>query len=187
MSLPLCAMAEPPAAVTQVCATCHGIDGNGTTPPNLTFPKLAGLQVEYLNKQLKDFKAGKRKSVIMAPMVASLTAEDMQAIAGYYAAQKPAPGSVNSPEILSRGKKMHLDGDENLGVPACAGCHEVTALGVPKYPRLAGQHAEYIYQQLKLFQSGERDNDRGLPMQSVAVKLSDKDMRAVAEYLGSLK
>lgn len=171
----------------RVCATCHGIDGNGTTPPNPAFPKLAGLQVEYLNKQLKDFKAGKRKSEIMAPMATPLSPEDMQAIAGYYAAQKPAPGGVKLPELLSLGKKLHLDGDESLGVPACAGCHEVSAAGVPKYPRLAGQHAEYIYQQLKLFQSGARDNDRGLPMQSVTIKMSDKDMRAVAEYLSSLK
>lgn len=191
LMLPGMAMAAPgvaaPQAVTQLCATCHGPDGNGTTPPNPDFPKLAGEQPEYLGKQLKDFKSGKRKNEIMNAMVASLTPEDIQAIANYYSAQKPSVGTVKAPDLLPAGKKMHLDGNVESGVPACAGCHEANASGYKQFPRLAGQHSAYIYQQLKKFQTGERDNDKGLSMQSVAAKMSEAEMLAVAEYLTSLK
>ncbi len=191
LMIPAIAMAAPgaaaPKAVTQLCATCHGPDGNGTTPPNPDFPKLAGSQPEYLSKQLKDFKSGKRKNEIMNAMVAALTPEDIQAISNYYSTQKAVPGTVKAPDRLPAGQKMHLDGNVESGVPSCAGCHEANAGGYKQFPRLAGQHSEYIYQQLKKFQTGERDNDKGLSMQSVAAKMSEAEMLAVAEYLTSLK
>lgn len=172
---------------TQVCAACHGPDGNGITPPNPDYPKLAGKQPEYLLKQLKDFKAGKRKNDIMSGMAASLSPDDMANLALHFASQKNKPNVVSSPELLDFGKKFYTDGNPDLGVPACAGCHQPDGGGTSTYPHLAGQHASYIYQQLKRFASGERDNDRGLVMQSLALRMTEQEMKAVSEYVTSLK
>lgn len=175
------------AIVAQVCSACHGTDGNGLTPPNPEYPKLAGKQPEYLLKQLKDFKAGKRKNDIMAGMVANLSPDDMANLALYFAAQKNKPNASSNPELLEFGKKFYADGNPDQGVPACAGCHLPDGTGSSAYPHIAGQHAAYVYQQLKRFASGERDNDRGLVMQSLALRMSEQEMKAVAEYVTSLK
>jgi cytochrome c553 len=188
------AVAAPPKGDTekgkliasQVCLACHGIDGNGTEPTNPEFPKLAGKQPEYLFKQLKDFKAGKRKNEIMAGMVASLTPDDMANIALYYAGQKAKPGVIKNPALVAQGKKIYMDGNPDAGVPACAGCHEVDASGYALFPHLAGQHAEYTFLQLMRFNTGERDNDKGLAMQSVTAKMTEQEMKAVAEYLAGV-
>jgi cytochrome c553 len=172
---------------SQVCLACHGVDGNGITPPNHDYPKLAGKQPEYLLKQLKDFKAGKRKNDIMAGMVASLSPDDMANLALHFAAQKNKPGAVSSPELLDFGKKFYTDGNPDQGVPACAGCHSPDGSGTSAYPHLAGQYASYVYQQLKRFASGERDNDRGLVMQSLSMRMTEQEMKAVSEYVTSLK
>ena len=168
---------------SQVCLACHGIDGNGTEPTNPEFPKLAAKQPEYLLKQLKDYKAGKRKNEIMAAMVTSLTPDDMANLALYYAGQKAKPGVVKNSALVAQGKKIYMDGNPDAGVPACAGCHEADASGYAFFPHLAGQHAEYTFLQLKRFNTGERDNDKGLAMQSVTIKMTEQEMRAVAEYL----
>lgn len=175
------------AIVTQVCAACHGPDGNGIIPPNPDYPKLAAKQPEYILKQLKDFKAGKRKSDIMAGMVASLNPDDMANLALYFAAQKNRPNVVNNPDLLAFGKKFYAEGNPDQGVPACAGCHQPDGGGTSTYPHLAGQHASYVYLQLKRFASGERDNDRGLVMQSLALRMTEQEMKAVSEYVTSLK
>jgi len=172
---------------SQVCLVCHGVDGNGTEPTNPEFPKLAGKQPEYLLKQLKDFKAGKRKNEIMAGMVANLTPDDMANLALYYAGQKVKPGVVKNPALVAQGKKIYMDGNPDAGVPACAGCHEADASGYGFFPHLAGQHTEYTFLQLKRFNTGERDNDKGLAMQSVTAKMTEQEMRAVAEYLAGVQ
>lgn len=172
---------------SQVCLACHGVDGNGTEPTNPEFPKLAGRQPEYLLKQLKDFKAGKRKNEIMAGMVANLTPDDMANLSLYYAGQKAKPGVVKNPALAAQGKKIYMDGNPDAGVPACAGCHEADAHGYGFFPHLAGQHTEYTFLQLKRFNTGERDNDKGLAMQSVTAKMTEQEMRAVAEYLAGVQ
>lgn len=172
---------------SQVCLVCHGIDGNGTEPTNPEFPKLAGKQAEYLNKQLKDFKTGKRKNEVMAGMMENLTSDDMANLSLYYAAQKAKPGVVRNPTLVDLGKKIYLEGNPDSGLPACAGCHEADARGFGSYPHLAGQHAEYTLLQLKRFSSGERDNDKGLAMQSVSAKMTEQEMKAVAEYLAGVQ
>lgn len=172
---------------SQVCVACHGLDGNGTEPTNPEFPKLAAKQAEYLNKQLKDFKSGKRKNEIMAGMTASLSPDDMANLSLYYAGQKAKPGVVKNPALVAQGKKIYMDGNPDAGVPACAGCHEADAFGYGFFPHLAGQHTEYTYLQLKRFNTGERDNDKGLAMQSVTAKMSEQEMKAVAEYLAGVE
>ncbi len=172
---------------TQVCAACHGPDGNGTNPPNPDYPKLAGIQPEYLFKQLKDFAVGKRKNDIMSAMVANLSLDDMANLALYFAAQKSKPGLAGNPELLEFGKKFYADGNPDQGVPACAGCHLPDGAGTSAYPHVAGQHASYVFQQLKRFASGERDNDRGLVMQSLSMRMTEQEMKAVSEYVTTLK
>lgn len=194
LTAPWGAVAAPPKGdpekgrpiASQVCVACHGIDGNGTEPTNPEFPKLAGKQPEYLLKQMKDFKAGKRKNEIMAGMVANLTPDDMANLSLYYAGQKAKPGIVKNPALAAQGKKIFLDGNPDSGVPACAGCHEPDALGYGTFAHLAGQHTEYTYLQLKRFNTGERDNDKGLAMQSVTAKMTEQEMKAVAEYLAGV-
>ncbi|MBZ0105822.1 MAG: cytochrome c4 [Sulfuricella denitrificans] len=190
------AFAAPPVAgdakkgaaiASQVCFACHGADGNGITPPNPEYPKLAAKQPEYLLKQLKDFKTGKRKNDIMAGMVANLSPDDMTNLALHFSAQKNKPNVVKNPELLDFGKKFYAEGNPDLGVPACAGCHQPDAGGTSTYPHLAGQHASYVHLQLKRFASGERDNDRGLVMQSLALRMTEQEMKAVSEYITSLK
>lgn len=172
---------------SQVCVACHGIDGNGTEPANPEIPKLAGKQPEYLLKQLKDSKSGKRKNEIMAAMAASLTPDDMANLSLYYAGQKARPGVVKNPALIAQGKKIYLDGNPDSGVPACAGCHEPDAHGYGFFPHLAGQYSEYVFLQLKRFNSGERSNDKGLAMQSVTAKMTEQEMMAVAEYLAGVE
>lgn len=173
--------------VSQICVACHGLDGNGTEPTNPEFPKIAGKQTEYFLKQLKDFKTGKRKSEIMSGIVAGLSPDDMTNLAAYFAMQKSRPGSAKNPELVEPGKRFYAEGSPDAGVPACSGCHLPDGSGTDKYPHLAGQHAAYTYQQLKRFAASERENDRGLVMQSLAMRMSEQEMKAVSEYIMGMK
>jgi len=175
---------------SNTCAACHGADGNSPTPAN---PKLAGQIPEYLHKQLVNFKpaAGKkaeRENPIMAGMVANLSVEDMRNVAVYYAAQPATPGAARNSETLALGRKIWRGGDIAKGLPACAGCHGAGGAGVPaQYPRLAGQYAGYTEAQLKAFRSGDRSNDANKMMQVIAAKMSDLEVRAVADYIAGLR
>src|SRR3954468_12243049 len=131
----------------QVCAACHAADGNSVAPAN---PKIAGQFVEYLNKQLRDFKAqaGKtpaRQSAVMNGMVANLSEADMKSLAAYYAGQSLQPSAAADKELAATGQKLWRGGDAVHGIPACEGCHGPAGAGIPaQFPRLAGQYAEYI-------------------------------------------
>ena len=170
--------------VNTVCIGCHGADGNSMAP---TFPKLAGQRVEYLTKQLKEFLGGKRKNDIMAPMIASLKADDMPGLATYYAGQKAVPAGVGDAKLAEAGKKVYEDGNTDSGVPACVGCHQPGAAGNDQFPRLAGQWSSYTVQQLTDFKGGVRTNDKGKLMRNVAARMTDDEMKAVAEYLAGLQ
>jgi cytochrome c553 len=181
------AKADPAKAqpiVNTVCIACHGTDGNSPAPVN---PKLASQHPDYLNKQLADFKSGARKSVIMAGMAAMLTPEDMKNVAAHFGGQKQAPSAAQDKALVAQGEKIYRGGIAATGVPACGGCHGPAGSGIPAmFPRLAGQHGEYIVAELIKFRNGERANDPGKMMQMVAAKMSDKDMKAVAEYITGL-
>lgn len=171
--------------VNQVCAACHGADGNSAIA---LYPKLAGQHPEYITKQLKNFKAGERNNPIMAGMVANLSPEDMENLGAYFGSQTPKDGTAKSNGKGSVGEKIYKGGIPGIGVPACASCHGPTGAGIPvQFPRLAGQHAEYIVAQLKSFHAGQRANDAAKMMRSIASKLSDDDMAAVADYIQGLK
>jgi cytochrome c553 len=166
-----------------VCAACHAADGNSVMTIN---PKLAGQHPEYLLKQLNNFKEGKRANVVMAGMVANLSADEMKELASYFAGQKQTLGKAKSNGVGSLGEKIYRAGNAATGVPACAACHGANGQGIPKqYPRLSGQHADYNLQQLRTFRTGERAN--APMMMTIAAKMTDAEMQAVADYMQGLR
>jgi cytochrome c553 len=176
--------------VEQVCAACHGKDGISAAAVN---PDLAGQHPEYFVRQLMSFKPqdGKppeRSNAIMAGMVAALKDEDLANLAAYFAAQKPAQRAARDAELAKKGEAIYRGGIMAKGVAACASCHAPNGAGVPaQFPRIAGQQAEYTEAQLKAFRSGERRNDPNRIMRAVAAKMSDPEIRAVAEYIAGLR
>ncbi len=173
--------------VTTVCAACHGADGNSTSPDK---PKLAGQGADYITKQLMDFKAGRRVNPIMQGIVASsnLSDADMKNLGAYFSEQTEKPGAAKDKELADAGEKIYKGGDSASGVPACAACHGPTGAGIPaQFPRLASQHSLYIYTELNNFRLGDRANDGGKMMRTIASKLTDQQMKAVAEYVSGLQ
>ena len=174
----------------QVCVACHASDGNSIAPAN---PKLAGQIPEYLHKQLANFKpqGGKkaeRENAVMSAMVASLSDADMRNLAAYYAGQKLKPAAARSKDLAAAGQRLYRGGNSAKGIAACSGCHGPDGSGMPsQYPRIAGQYAEYIEAQLKLFKSGERANDPNRMMRGVAERMGEKDIKSVAEYVAGLR
>lgn len=166
--------------VASICANCHGMDGNSTAP---NFPKLAGRHPEYLVRELKEFISGKRKSEIMAPIAAALDPDDFKALGAYFGAQKPTSGQVLDPQAAASGKTLYQDGNEEKGIPACAGCHEADGSGNKRFPRLAGQHREYLIEQMFNFKKDVRNDNSSRLMREVAKLLSDDDIKSVAEFL----
>lgn len=183
LAAPHAPAADPRQIVTTTCAACHGEDGNSPAP---NFPKLAGLQAEYIVKQLKDVVSGKRKSDVMGPIIGNLSSDDFAGIAAHYSAQKPSPGKVDDPGLAGAGKRLFEDGNTESGVPACVGCHQPGAVGNERFPRLAGQHQAYTLQTLADLKSGQRANDRGRVMRAVAERMTEEEMKAVAAYLAGL-
>lgn len=177
--------AKARSIVDTACAACHGMDGNSAIPAN---PSLAGQHPAYLYKQLADFKAGRRKNAAMGAMVANLSDDDLHNLAAYFAAQKPIPGSAKDRALAAAGQRLYRGGISESGVPACSACHLPNGAGVPaQYPRLAGQHGDYTLAQLQSFRTGDRDNDPNGMMRTIAGRLSDKDMAAVAQYISGLR
>src|SRR5450830_1008107 len=166
-----------------VCVACHGENGNSAIP---MFPKIAGLQESYIVKQLRDFQSGRRKSDIMAPVVAALKPEDFLSLATYFSGKKLNPGAVDDKKVADFGKMVYFDGNEETGVPACIGCHQLQGAGHLTYPRIGGQHVQYVTQQLKNFASAERSNDVSRFMRVVAKRMSEEEIDSVAAYLASL-
>lgn len=170
--------------VGKVCAACHGFDGNSFLPAN---PSLAGQHEEYLYKQLAEFKSGARNNAVMAGMVATLSADDLRNVAAYYASQAPRQMSAADKDLVAQGRRLYRGGNRANGVAACAGCHSPNGAGIPaQFPRLASQHAEYVATQLKAFRAGQRVNDPNQMMRATAVKLTDQDIAALAEYISGL-
>jgi cytochrome c553 len=183
-------LAKAKQTADQICAACHGADGNSPTPAN---PNLAGQQAAYITAQLEHFKSGIRNNAIMAGMVTTLTSSDMQALGIYFSQQKPKAAGIRERELVLAGQKLYRGGNSATGLPACAACHSPDGAGIPsRYPRLGGQHADYALAQLKAFKAGERGMDKdgkdvnGRVMAQVAARLSDQEMRAVVQYASGL-
>jgi cytochrome c553 len=177
--------------VNEVCAGCHGADGNSTSPAN---PKLSGQPAEYITKQLRDFQAaakdpnkeGARKSAVMSSLVANLSDQDLVNLGAYFAEKSIKSGSAKQP--YADGEKLYRGGNAATGVPACAACHGPTGAGIPvQFPRIGGQHADYVLAQLKAFRNRDRLNDAAQMMRTIADKMTEQEMKAVANYVAGLK
>jgi len=184
-------LARAQQIVEQVCAACHGADGNS---PSAVNPNLAGQGADYITQQLANFKAGVRVNPVMQGMAAPLTPAEMKALGVYFSQQKPKGLAAKDPALVKVGQQIWRGGDATTNVPACASCHAPNGAGIPKrYPRIAGQYADYTYAQLKAFQAGERGLDKdgkdvnGRVMQAIAHNLTETQMKAVADYAAGLR
>ena len=174
---------------TQVCAACHGADGNSVAPAN---PNLAGQGADYITLQLMHFKAGVRMNPTMQAMAAPLSDDDMRGLGEYFSQQKPKGLGAKDPALVKKGERLWRGGDMASDVPACAGCHSPDGAGIPKnYPRLAGQYGDYVYAQLKAFKAGARGADgkdaNGHIMATIAGNMTDEQMKAVSDYAMGLR
>lgn len=168
---------------TQVCGACHTADGSRGSPAN---PIIAGQHSDYLVKQLDEFKSGKRKNPVMTGMATPLSTEDMKNVAAFYASKQAKPGFAKHKDLVLLGEKIYRGGIAAKQVPACAGCHSPTGAGIPaQYPRVGGQHSDYTEAQLNAFRSGARGNS--VQMTAIAAKLSDKEIKAVSDYMAGLR
>ena len=165
------------------CFICHGTEGESSSP---VFPRLAGQHAAYVARQLADYKTGRRKSSAMQPMVEDLAVADFEALGRYFETRPVHFHNVDDPELAQLGRFIYQRGNSNSGVPACASSHGAGGQGTATLPRLAGQHAQYTERQLKAFNQRERTNDNAV-MHSVAVKLTELELKAVASYISGLK
>ena len=178
-------------ALAGVCAGCHGVDGVSPVP---TQPNLAGMSWQYIAKQLKYFKSGQRDNAIMKGFATTLSDADMKSLGVYFSSMKGRPIGTKDEKLAKTAEKLYRAGDATRGIPACAGCHSPTGAGIPAlYPRVGGQHAEYTVAQLTSFRAGTRgmaskedSNPTGKMMMAIAGKLTESEIKALAEYAAGL-
>ena len=171
------------AIASGVCGACHTADGSRGSPAN---PILQGQHPEYLAKQLAEFKSGVRKNAVMAGFAATLSEDDMRNVAAFYSGKQAKPGFAKDKTLVALGEKIYRGGIAEKKVPACAGCHAPNGAGIPAQdPRLGGQHADYTEAQLNAFRGGVRGNNA--QMTAIAAKLSDREIKAVSDYIAGLR
>ncbi|EHR73189.1 cytochrome c553 [Burkholderiales bacterium JOSHI_001] len=167
----------------QVCGACHTNDGSRGSPAN---PILQGQHPDYIVKQLTEFKSGKRANPIMKGFATALSEDDMKNVAAFYASKSAKPGFSKLKDSVVLGEKIYRGGIADRSVPACSGCHSPNGAGIPaQYPRLASQHSDYTEAQLNAFRAGTRTNSP--QMTAIAAKMNDKEIKAVADYIGGLR
>ncbi|NOX76838.1 MAG: c-type cytochrome [Gammaproteobacteria bacterium] len=175
---------------SELCQGCHGADGISLDPT--TFPNLAGQFAGYIFKQVQDFQLGNRNDDTMSAMAATVTSrEDLKDIAAYFATRKQMKGKASRSKVAKSGAKLFKDGNKKLGsYGACIRCHGEKGKGKGKnnslFPVIGGQQKAYLIKQLKDFKSGKRTNDPAGMMAMVAKGLSNKEIKAVAEYVAGL-
>jgi cytochrome c553 len=166
----------------QVCSNCHSVNGVSVSP---TFPKLAGQRKEYLVNQLTDFRAHLRSDPNAKRFMwgfSHLSDAQIEQLATYFSSRPPPAGVPGDRLLIDSGRTIFVSGIPDKGVPACSACHGAHGEGVGEFPRLAGQHADYIFKQLMVFRhTGLRP--RGEAMKVISDNLSNQDMRSVAAFL----
>ncbi len=165
------------------CFICHGAEGESSSP---VFPRLAGQHASYVERQLADYRSGKRKNDTMQAMAADLTPEEMKLLGMYFESKPARAHAVADPELAQVGRFVFNRGNPFSGVAACADCHGAAGHGTDKLPRLGGQHAQYVENQLKAFSKRERTNDNAV-MHTIASKLTELELKAVAAYISGLQ
>lgn len=190
LSLPAGAAPSVPAVsprvaeiITSRCALCHGPEGESASA---IYPRLAAQHPDYIVKQLKDFRDGRRKGETMTDMAKDLQDPDIAGLAAFFSSRKAGGRQPGDVDLAGVGKYIFLRGNNFSGVAACASCHGPKGFGTELLPRLAGQHPAYIEVQLKEFNKRERTNDNSI-MHSVASKLTELEIKAVSVYIGGLQ
>ncbi|WP_044364013.1 c-type cytochrome [Vibrio fluvialis] len=182
---------EAGKAKSQTCVACHGADGNSQIT---TYPKLAGQHAKYIEKQLKDLKLGMtsggkqgRYDLVMSGMAMPLSEEDMADLAAYFSSL-PISSNSTPEDVVAKGKVLYNAGDASRGLTACTACHGPRGNGteLSGFPKISGQHADYIKAQLQKFRDGNRGNDMNEMMRDVAKKLTDADIEILSKYVGGL-
>ena len=168
------------------CVSCHGAAGNSTITAN---PKLAGQHENYLYKQLVDFTTPQRNQPVMSTYAKMLSDADKKNVAAYLGAQLAKPGAAKNKDTIELGKKIYRGGIASKQVAACASCHGAAGNGIPvQYPRIAGQHQDYTVAQLAMFRSTKADaRKNSAEMHTIAARMSDDEIAAVADYIAGLK
>lgn len=186
-------IAKGKAVASTICVACHAADGNSTISAN---PKLAGQHADYIAKQLREFKSGVRNNAVMLGMASALSEDDMRNVGAWFESQTQKGDSAKNRETVEYGQKIFRAGNASKGLPACAGCHGPAGAGIPaQYPRIGGQFADYIEAQLKAFREAGtnpnpvngRANDPNKMMRGVAAKMTDYEIKAVADYVAGLR
>lgn len=169
-----------------VCGACHGVNGYQNINPE--WPNLAGQHAGYTAAQLALFKQGIRNNVVMMPNAMTLTDQDMADLAAYFE-QQPVQGLEADPSLYEAGQALYRGGDASRGLPACIACHgpQGKGNGPAQYPAVRAQHSVYSYIQLKAYASGDRKPVTNAIMQTVASRLTDEEMRALASYMQGLR
>ena len=166
--------------------SCHGPDGAGNAAAG--FPRIAGMEADYLLRQLHAYREGTRGGPIMKPIVANLSESDFENVAAYYASLKAPDIAVPTPDpaLLAEGEWLAVNGNWDNEIPPCVSCHGPGGRGVgAEFPAIAGQHASYISAQLKAWQNGERQNDPQNLMKVVAERMSEREIEATAAYFAA--
>ncbi len=176
--------AEAGQAKASVCAACHGADGNSVNPE---WPSLAGQHADYIVAQLKAYKSGARQNALMSPQAMVLSEEDMHDLAAWFSSQALVPKEAD-PGLVRRGRQLYTGGDPNREIAACMACHGPNGRGNPLagYPAIAGQHATYTANQLRLYASGERQGANAM-MRNIASNMTEEDIKAVSSFIQGLR
>ena len=168
--------------VKDKCQHCHGLNGEAS---NVMYPRLAGQNKNYIIKQLHNFRSGQREGT-MNDMVADVTDAEIESLAAYFSSQPTHTHRVYDKEFAAVGWYIYHRGNEYSDIPACASCHGENGEGSDILPRLAGQHKRYISSQLNEFHERKRTNDNAI-MYSIASKMTEMEIEAVANYVSGLK
>ena len=173
--------------ISASCIACHGQEG---ISPSSIWPNLAGQHASYLSKQLYEFKKGadgKRNNSIMYGISLALSDQDISDLSAYYASLKSSVGTT-SDEYLVLGQSIYRGGNMEYKIQACMACHGPTGQGnaPAKIPSISGQHADYLYTQLKNFQSNARSNDPNKMMRNIVHRMTDAELKAVSQYIQGL-
>ena len=168
--------------VNERCYLCHGSEGEASSA---IYPRLAAQNAKYIAKQLADFKSGQRKGT-MNEMAADLTEEEMVSLGEYFSSKPAQSHRVRDKEFSAVGSYLYHKGNQYSGVAACASCHGEKGVGTEALPRLAGQHKRYVLEQLMAFNGGSRTNDHAI-MNSIASKLTEFEMQALAQYISGME
>lgn len=185
-------LAKGKEIATNVCAACHATDGNSGIA---MYPKLAAQHADFIFRETKAIKEGKRTtgaSAAMAPMVQNMSDDDIRHVSAFYAKQTPKAGEANPKEEVELGKTIFRAGLPEKKIPACMSCHSPNGAGMPgggtevaAYPRLAGQHSSYVVDQLKNYAEGKRTSANSM-MEDITKRMSEAEMKAVGNYIQGL-